>query len=198
MLTADDNREESTMAKAAKKRASKKPVARTKATKTQASETPAKGGTEAPAAGTVLTPFADVERAFESFLSRRWPRILGGEWPRLRDLSSALERQLPSVDIVDRPKEVFVRAELPGVNRKDLDVSIVERMLTIKGSSRKEEQEEKEGYFRQEIRSGTFSRSVQLPADVNAAKAEATFKNGVLELRLPKTRVTPPKQIPLE
>ena len=137
----------------------------------------------------------DLERVLDDLLQRRWPRPFRWEWPRWGELSRLMEQQTPSVDIVDKDKEVLVRAELPGVKREDLDVSIAERTLTIKGSSRKEEKEEQEGYFRHEIRSGSFSRSVLLPADVNAAKAAANFKDGVLELHLPKARASKRKQI---
>jgi HSP20 family protein len=142
--------------------------------------------------------FPELERAFEDFLSRRWLRPFSMEWPRLGEISSMLERQLPSLDIVDGEKDVVVRAEVPGIDKKDLDVSISERTLTIKGSTRKEKKEEKENYFRQEIRSGSFSRSVLLPADVNASKAESTFKGGVLELRLPKAKVVKPQKVELK
>ena len=142
--------------------------------------------------------FPELERAFEDFLSRRWPRLSGAEWPRLGELSGLLNAQAPSLDIVDGVKEVVVRAEVPGVDKKDLDVSIADRTLTIKGSTRKEKKEERENYFRQEIRSGSFSRSVLLPADVNAAKAEASFKGGVLELRLPKTKTVKAQKVELK
>jgi len=140
--------------------------------------------------------FPELERAFEDFMSRRLLRPF--EWPRLGELSSLLDRQAPSLDIVDGEKEVVVRAEVPGVDKKDLDVSIVDRTLTIKGSTRKETKEEKENYFRQEIRSGSFSRSVLLPADVNAAKVESSFKGGVLELHLPKSKIVKPQKVELK
>jgi len=142
--------------------------------------------------------FPELERAFEDFLNRRWLRPFNLEWPRFGELSSLLDRQLPSLDIVDGEKEVVVRAEVPGIDKKDLDVSIADRTLTIKGSTRAEKKEEKENFFRQEIRSGSFSRSVLLPADVNAAKAESTFKGGVLELRLPKAKIVKPQKVELK
>jgi HSP20 family protein len=142
--------------------------------------------------------FPELERAFEDFLTRRWPRLSSMEWPRLGEFSSLLSAQAPSVDIVDGENEVVVRAEVPGINKRDLEVSIAERTLTIKGSTRKENKEEQENYFRQEIRTGSFSRSVLLPADVNAAKAEASFKGGVLELRLPKTKTVKPQKVELK
>jgi HSP20 family protein len=179
------------MARTAKKTAAKKKAP-------SSPDVSVKAGKEKPAAAsTTLTPFESLDRIFEDFLHRRWLRPFGVEWPRFGELSTLLQQQAPSVDIVDRPKEVFVRAEIPGFDKENLDVSLVERTLTIKGSSRKEEKEEKDEYFRHEIRSGTFSRSVLLPADVNASKAQASFKDGVLELRLPKVRAAKKKAIPL-
>jgi HSP20 family protein len=169
----------------------------------RASQTSAKkGGSEVEVkAGVPAAPparvFPELERAFEDFLNRRWPRLSAIEWPRLGELSGLLSAQAPSLDIVDGEKEVVVRAELPGVDKKDLDVSIADRTLTIKGSTRKEKKEETENYFRQEIRSGSFSRSVLLPADVNASKAEASFKGGVLELHLPKTKSVKQQKVEL-
>jgi HSP20 family protein len=184
------------MAKAAKK-TKKTAGSGRKAAAAQGGAEVAVKAEKAPAAGTALAPFQDLERVFEDFLNRRWLRPIGWEWPRWGELSSLLERQVPSLDIVDGEKEIVVRAELPGVDKKDLDVSIVERTLTIKGSTRSEKKEEKENFFRQEIKSGSFSRSVLLPADVNASKAEATFKGGVLELHLPKLRAVKAQKVPL-
>lgn len=142
--------------------------------------------------------FPELERAFDDFLSRRWPRLSGLEWPRLGGISNLLARQIPTLDIVDGEKEVVVRAEVPGIDKKDIDVSIADRTLTIKGSTRKETKEENETYFHQEIRSGSFSRSVLLPAEVNASKAESSFKGGVLELRLPKAKIVKPQKVELK
>jgi HSP20 family protein len=175
------------MAKAAKKTVKNTARGRQEATS-------ARGGsdvtvkTSRAASAATPSPFQELERVFEDFLNRRWPRPSGWDWPRFGELSTLLDRQVPSLDIVDGDNDVVIRAELPGVEKKDLDVSLIDRTLTIKGSTRKEEKEEKKNYFRQEIKTGSFSRSVLLPADVNAAKAEATFKGGLLELKLPKTK----------
>jgi len=150
-----------------------------------------KSGTKAP-----FATLRDVERLFEDFLERGWRNPFRAEWPKWPDLSK-LSVQAPAVDVVDREKEVVVRAQLPGFKKSDLDVSIAERTLTIKGSTREEQKEEKDNYFHQEIRTGSFSRSVLLPADVDAGKAQATFKDGVLELTLPKRRVAKQQQVPV-
>ena len=92
----------------------------------------------------------------------------------------------PRVDVIDREDELVVRAETPGIDKDDLEVSVSEGSVTIKGATRREEKEEKGEYHRCEIMRGTFSRSVALPAEVDADAAQATFKDGVLELTPPK------------
>jgi HSP20 family protein len=93
---------------------------------------------------------------------------------------------MPKVDVVERDNEIVVRAEVPGVDKKDLDVSVSDNAVTIKGSTRHEEKEEKGDYYHHEISTGTFSRMVSLPANVDGSKAKADFKDGVLELTIPK------------
>jgi len=93
---------------------------------------------------------------------------------------------MPNVDVIDREDEILVRAELPGVDRKDVDVSLSDSLVTIKGSSNHEEKEEKGNYSRREMSRGTFSRTIALPGEVDGSKAKATFSDGVLELTLPK------------
>ena len=188
-----------TAKRTARKASSKKSTARKKPAKKTAVR--AKSGaktTEVPVktkstadetTGGRLAPLEDIEKMFGDFLQHRWLPFRW-DWPRWEEFPGLLEHKVPSLDIVDRKKDVVVRAEIPGIDKENLDVSIVDRKLTIKGSSRKEEKEEGDDYFRQEIRSGAFSRSVLLPADVNAAKAKATFKDGVLELNLPKVRAS--------
>lgn len=184
------------MAERAKKVASKKSTK--KSTKKKAAG-PGKSTAVQPEAATA-TPAAssgprDLERLFDELLQQRWLHPFRWDWPRWGELSHALEQQGPSVDVVDREKEVVVRAELPGVKREDLDVSIAERTLTIKGSTMTEQKEERDDYVRREIRSGTFTRSVALPVDVNAAEADATFEEGLLELHLPKVRASKRRKI---
>jgi HSP20 family protein len=95
---------------------------------------------------------------------------------------------MPRVDIVERDDEFVVKAELPGVGKKDLDISVTENAVTIKGSTSQEEKEEKGDYYRCEMSHGTYSLTLALPSDVEADKAKAQFKDGVLELTLPKMK----------
>lgn len=93
----------------------------------------------------------------------------------------------PSVDVKETDKEILVRAELPGMEEKDVEVNIYEDRLSIKGE-RKEEKEEKEGdYYLKESSYGSFQRVIPLPQEVATENAEATFKKGILNIKLMKT-----------
>jgi HSP20 family protein len=98
--------------------------------------------------------------------------------------------RVPSLDVVDRDNEVLVRAEIPGIEKKDIDVSLNDNVLTIKGQSSKEEKEEKGDYYRREISSSSFARSVTVPANLDISKTVANLKDGVLEVRLPKVEAS--------
>ena len=93
----------------------------------------------------------------------------------------------PQVDIVDSDKEIKVLVELPGLDEKDIDVSLSGDMLTISGEKRQEKEDKGKNYYRMERSYGSFKRAVPIPCEVNAEAIEATFKNGVLSVVLPKT-----------
>jgi len=133
-----------------------------------------------------LSPFEEMDRMFEGFFPRGRLRPFRWEWPSWGELPAAFEGKMPKVDVIDRDEEILVRAEVPGVEKKDLDVSMTDNTVTIKGSTRHEEKEEMGDYYRCEISRGTFSRTVALPGGVDGSKAKASFKDGVLELTLPK------------
>ena len=140
--------------------------------------------------------YSEMDRIFDSFLGRGWMRPWRLGFPRIAE--SALELKLPTVDVINRDNEIVVRAELPGVEKKDLDVSLGDDAVTIKGSTRKEEQEENGDYCRHEISAGSFSRTVSLPAAVNTDAAKASFKDGLLELTLPKVQPSKKRSIKLD
>ena len=93
----------------------------------------------------------------------------------------------PGVDVFETDTDVVVKAEIPGVDKKELDISITDNDVTIKGEAMKDEEVREEGYYRRERRYGSFSRTVPLPGPVETDKAKASFKDGVLEIRIPKT-----------
>jgi HSP20 family protein len=101
----------------------------------------------------------------------------------------------PAIDVHDEKDTLLVQVELPGMKKEDIDISLHEGVLTISGE-RKTEREEKEGEtFRSERYFGKFQRSVTLPTQVDSAKVQATYKDGVLSVSLPKAETAKPKQI---
>lgn len=134
----------------------------------------------------LLSPFEDMERLFEDFFPRSWLRHYRHGWPATSTLAAPFEGRLPKVDIIDRDNEVMVRAELPGVDKKDIDISMTDNTITIKGKTSKEEKEEKGEYYRCETSRGSYTRTLTLPAEVDSDKAKASFKDGVLEMTIPK------------
>ena len=134
----------------------------------------------------LLTPFEDMERWVEDLFPRSWLREHRSGWPSAAGIATSLDARMPKVDVIDRDDEVFIKAELPGVDKKDIEVSMTDNTITIKGSTKKEKKEEKGEYYRCEITRGSFSRSMSLPAEVDIDKSQAKFKDGVLELTLPK------------
>jgi len=130
----------------------------------------------------------NMEQIFENLLERRqwWP--FHREFPLLAELEKPLAERMPSVDLIERDNEILIRAEMPGVEKKDLDISVSNNRITIRGSTRSEQKEEKGEYYHREMRSGTYCRSITLPASVNGDKAKANFRDGVLEVTLPRTK----------
>ncbi len=133
----------------------------------------------------ILNPFEEMNRMFDQFFGNGWMRPWRYSWPSLPELALP-EMNAPKVDVIDREAEVLIKAELPGVDKKDLDISMGENTVTIKASTMHEEKAEQGDFFRHEISNGTFSRTVVLPAPVDGARAKAVFKDGVLELTVPK------------
>ena len=104
------------------------------------------------------------------------------EWAKL----GMMELKSPKVDIVDRDDDILVKAEIPGFKKEDIDVSLTDTAITIKGSTSEEKKEEKGDYFRSETMKGSFTRTLALPAEVDGSKATSTFKDGMLEVVVPK------------
>jgi HSP20 family protein len=92
----------------------------------------------------------------------------------------------PPVEVAESDSDITVKMLVPGVEKDQLQVAIDEDVLTVRGEMRKEQEEKKKSYYRQEIRYGAFQRTVPLPADVDPAKAIAELKDGMLKITLPK------------
>jgi len=134
----------------------------------------------------MLTPFEEMDRLFERIFPRGWLRPWSWESPLLGELAEPLEMRMPRMDVLDGEDNVMIRVEVPGVDKKDLEVSVNETSVAIKGKVMREAKEEKGDYYRCELGSGEFSRTVALPCAVDASKASARLKDGMLELTLPK------------
>mgnify|MGYP000630775723 CR=1 FL=1 len=144
-----------------------------------------------------LSAFKDLESRVENMFHNMWSNPFHHEkFPDNFSFSSL--SKMPRIDVVDRDKEIFVKAELPGFDKDDLDISIANNQLVIKAKSCKEEKEEKGDYLKQEIRKSEVYRSVLLPADVEDEKIKTSFKNGVLKLTIPKQEESQRKQIKVE
>ena len=113
----------------------------------------------------------------------RW--LEGGEWS-------------PLVDIIDEKDKIIAKAELPGVNKEDIKVTFSDNTLTIRGERKEEKDIKKENYYCCERMHGTYSRTIALPVDIDKDKIKSSFKNGVLEIVLPKAKEVKPKEIEIK
>jgi HSP20 family protein len=129
----------------------------------------------------------EIDRLFDSVggglfaPARRSAFDLDLTWPK--DMRWAIA---PAVDVVDKEKSYEITAELPGLDEKDLEVTLAEGTLTIRGEKRESKEEKKKDYYVSERRFGSFVRSFQLPDGVDADKIEASFAKGVLTVSVPK------------
>jgi HSP20 family protein len=130
----------------------------------------------------VASAFWDAEKWFEDVFKR--PLSLG-PFHGLR--FPGTEEMNPSVDIFEDKNDVVVKAELPGIKKEDIDVTLTDDTISIAGEKKKEEEVEKKNYYRWESSYGSFARTFTLPAEVQTDKVKTQFKDGVLEIRIPKT-----------
>ncbi len=125
----------------------------------------------------------DWMERFENMIERTWAPLL----PAFRMPHELGLLEVPPMDVYEEGDELVVKAELPGLAREEIDVTIAGELLTVAGRKEKEEKVERKDYHRLERSSGAFTRTITLPAEVEVEKVTATFKNGVLEIRAPKT-----------
>lgn len=130
----------------------------------------------------------DMDRMLEDFFGRRvrpwWPE----RW-------FAPEARVPIIDVFEEKDDIVVKAELPGLEKDDIEVNLTDHTLTIKGEKKKEEEVKEENYYRAERSYGSFLRTLDLPREVHADKVKAAFKNGILEIRMPKTEAAKTKAV---
>lgn len=104
----------------------------------------------------------------------------------------------PRADFVEKEKEYLIKADLPGIDEKDLDVNFEDNILTIKGKREQESKKEEDGYTYSERSFGSFTRSFRLPTDVSIDKVNAEYKKGVLTISIPKDEKKQPKKLKVE
>ena len=97
---------------------------------------------------------------------------------------------MPSVDVKENEKEFIIKAELPGVDEKDIEVTVTNDAVTIKGEKKEEKEDKDKSYYYMERSYGSFSRVIPLEAEIESNKAEARFKNGILDIKIPKNQTT--------
>lgn len=128
-----------------------------------------------------MSPFADFRTEMNALFDNFFRGFaLEPSWAR----SSAFN---PKVDVKESEKEVLVSAELPGLEDKDIDVSLTRDAVTIKGEKRQEKEDKGKDYYKMERSYGSFIRTIPLPAEIDIDKVKAEFKKGVLNISLPKT-----------
>ncbi len=128
----------------------------------------------------------EMDRLWDSFFERRPARVEEvSEW-------------FPSLDVSETDSEYMVKVEVPGIDPKDINISLMNNLLTIKGEKKHEKEEKEENYHLVERSYGSFTRTIRLPSQVQNDKINATYKNGVLKVVLPKTEEAKKKEIKIE
>ncbi len=128
-----------------------------------------------------------MDRLWESFFEGglRKKGEEGGEW-------------FPALDVSETKNDIVVKTEVPGLDPKEIDISLSDGILTIRGEKKQEKEEKEENYHLIERSFGTFSRSIRLPREVQSDKINATYKNGVLKVTLPKSEEAKKKEIKIK
>jgi HSP20 family protein len=127
----------------------------------------------------------EMNRLFDEFFGERRTEMGEGTW-------------LPAVDVSETDGEMVVRAELPGMSKDNIELSLQDNVLTLKGEKKQEKKEDEENYHRVERNYGSFTRSFTLPATVDQNNIQAIFKDGILEIVLPKAEEAKQKKIAVE
>jgi HSP20 family protein len=127
-------------------------------------------------------------------MDRLFDRIWEGGLP---EVTMPLGEWTPSVDISEKPDYVVVKAEVPGIDPKEIQVTLNNHLLTISGEKKYEKEEKDEKFYRMERSTGVFARTVNIPIPVDPNKVVATFKNGLLTITMPKTAAAKGTAIPI-
>ena len=130
-----------------------------------------------------------IGKMFQDTLWRSFPR---------EDWGLGIRPWTPAVDILEDQEHLVIKAELPEMDLKDIEIKVVERLLTIKGERKMEKEDKKENYHQMERSYGSFSRSFTLPETVEQENITASYERGVLKIVLPKKEETKPRKISID
>jgi HSP20 family protein len=149
--------------------------------------------------GEVVSRGEEFEHWLERVMGDMWrppfPSLFGRDrWLPIRPLSI----RMPSLDVYEEKDSVVVKAELPGMKKEDVEVNLAGETLTIKGEKKEDKEVKEDDYYRRERSYGSFLRTIALPCDVKSDEIKASFKDGVLEVRMPKTEEAKKKSIPVK
>jgi len=137
-----------------------------------------------------MLPFSEWDKWIEDVIRRPFSLF---PQPLMR--FSPAEEIMPSVDIFEEKGDVVVKAELPGIRKEDIDITLTDETITISGEKKKEEEVKKKDYYRWECSYGSFNRTFSLPAEVQTDKVKTKMKDGILEIRVPKTEEAKKKEV---
>lgn len=140
-----------------------------------------------------LAPFREFER-----MRREMDRLWDSFFERRPTKAEEAGEFLPALDLAETDNELVVKCEVPGLEPKDIDISLSDGMLTIKGEKKQEREEKQADYHLVERSYGTFTRSIQLPKEVQSEKISASYKNGILKINLPKSEEAKKKEIKIK
>jgi HSP20 family protein len=157
--------------------------------------TEARGGLPAPEAAGLWSPLSslrrEMDRLFDDFGTSRWP--VPGAMRLMAEMPP-----VPAMDLAESEGGYEVTVELPGIDVKDVELSVSDDMLTLRGEKREESERKDKDLHVRERRYGSFQRSLRLPADADAGRVEATCANGVLGITLPKSRTARAREQKIE
>lgn len=146
--------------------------------------------------GEVVSRGEEFEHWLERVMGDMWcppfPSLFGRDrWLPIKPLSI----RMPSLDVYEEKDSVVVKAELPGMKKEDVEVNLAGETLVIKGEKKEDKEVKEDDYYRRERSYGSFLRTIALPCDVKSGEIKASFKDGVLEIRMPKTEEAKKKSI---
>jgi len=137
----------------------------------------------------------EIDRLCNGFIPAGRRTFFGAPFPALRSEEGVASA---AVDVIDKKDAVVVRAEMPGIDREKIDITIEKNTLAITGTVKKDEEVKGEDYYHRERRHTSFSRKITLPTKVDEKRVKATFRDGLLEVNLPKAEKAEPKKIAVE